>query len=121
MSRRGIALVAVLALLSAASLLMLSYATLAAVNWLSVRNVREGMVAWSRLEAAGAITVRDLRATYERDGSLPDAYALPHAAELGASVTYRRTSDVSADLELIAGFGKAAARRTIGLSMSPQP
>lgn len=121
MSRKGIALVAVLALLSAASLLMLSYATLAAVNWMSVRNLREGLVAWSRLEAVASVAVRDLRTSYERHGTLPETYVFLHDAELAASVAYVRTSDGTGELELIAGFGKAAASRTIRLTMSPQP
>lgn len=118
MRQRGVAIPAVLALLAAVSLLILAYSTLATVNWLTARNLRQGLHAWTRAEAAVAIVVTELEEAYRRESTLPDTYALPAAADLEATVTYARSADAHALVVVVARFGTAAVRRTLWLDMT---
>jgi Tfp pilus assembly protein PilX len=118
MTQRGIAIAAVLALLAGVSLLMLASFTLATVNWLSARNLRQGLYAWSRAEAAVSISVSELEDAYRRDSTLPDTYALDVAEDLETAVTYAKTADGRAELVVVARFGSAAVRRTLRLDMT---
>lgn len=118
MKPNGIAIVAVLSLLAAVSLLMLSYSALATVNWLSARNLRQGLHAWSRAEAAVSVVTAELEESFRRDSGLPDSYALDGAQDLDATIAYVRTAPDRGEVEIVARFGKAAVRRVLTLDMS---
>ena len=115
---RGIALVAVLALLTCLTMLVMAMALHVTAAWLAARNLREGTIAWSRVESAEAAAVAALGGAYRRDGALPSTYGLTGADEIDVTVTYVRTSETTATLDMVASFGRAAARRETRLDMT---
>lgn len=108
---RGIALVAVLALLACLAMLVLAMTLHVTAGWLAARNLREGTIAWSRVVSAEAAAVEALGASFRRDGELPAAFRLAGADEMDVTVSYVRTSPATATLDLTASFGRAAVRR----------
>ena len=118
MSTRGIALVAVLALVTCMTMLLLAMGLNVTAAWLAARNLREGTLAWSRVESAEAAAVAALGEAYRRNGTLPSTYALLGSDEMDVTVTYRRTSDATATLDVVGAFGGAAVHRETRVDMN---
>lgn len=115
---RGIALVAVLALVACLTMLLLATTAHLTAAWLAARNLREGTIAWSRAESAAAAAVAALGEAHRREGELPDAFALPGAEEMGVTLGYLRTSEATATLDVVGAFGRAAVRREVRVDMT---
>ena len=116
-ARGGVALVAVLALLSCVVMLLLATSMHLTATWLAARNLREGTIAWSRAESAAAAAVSALAETYRRDGDLPVTFALSGAEEMGVTLGYARTSQATATLDVFGEFRRAAVRHEIRVDM----
>ena len=115
---RGIALVAVLALVACLTMLLLAMALHVTAGWWAARNLREGTIAWSRVVSAEAAAVEALGESYRRDGELPLAFTLAGSDEMEVTMSYVRTSPVTATLDLVGSFGKAAVRRETSVDMT---
>lgn len=116
--QRGIALVAVLALLACVGMLALATLTQITMNWLSARNLREGTLAWSRVESVAAASVASLGEAFQRNGALPEDLTLTGIDQIETTVAYTRTSDSTAIVEVIGRFGQSAVRREIVVDMA---